>query len=106
MKKFSKTLINYIENKYKNTQIIPKSGDVIELLYKIKDNEKERPITYQGTIIATKNKTINKSFIFRQNLKGHIITQKFFTHSPNIIKFTKKNNLNKSKAKLYYLKNI
>jgi len=106
MKFFSKTLMNYIEKKYINKKINFKSGDIIELVYKIKDNEKERPVTHQGLVIAIKNKTVNKNFTLRQTVKGHTIDQNFFLYSPNILKIIKKNNLKKNKAKLYYLKNI
>lgn len=106
MKTFSKTLINYIEKKYKVIEFPFKSGDIINLVYQSKINEKDKTSTIEGIIIAIKNKGINKSFTIRQNIKGHFIDQKFFIQSPKILKITKKNMLNKKRSKLYYIKPI
>ncbi len=103
MKTFSKMLISHIEKKYKIEEFPFKSGDIINLLYQTKSHEKERPVSVDGIIIAIKNKETNKSFTIRQAIKGYFIDQKFFAHSPKIVKITRKNALSKKKSKLYYI---
>ncbi len=106
MKTFSKQLLQEIEKKYKDKKIKIKTGDIINLKYQVKLEQNERPSSFDGLIIAIKNKEISKTFIIRQIKKSYFIDQTFFLNSPKIIKIEKKSFIKKKRSKLYYLKNI
>lgn len=102
MKTFSKLLLSKIENKYKKENIEPKPGEFLKISYSIKNSEKVA--FFEGIVIGVQNKGIAKSFILRKIVKGHIIDQNFFLHSPNITILESTASLKQNRSKLYFIK--
>jgi large subunit ribosomal protein L19 len=112
-KRFSKDLINLIEQRYLNTNSLTntesetlKVGDIIRIGYKLMEGDKERIQFYEGLVIAIQNKTLGKTFTMRRSVQGIGIEQVFLFHSPKIISVTKKQSSKVRRAKLYFIRNL
>lgn len=100
-------LIKYVESKYlKNEFSEIKIGDIIRITYLIPEGEKERIQSYEGLIIAIKNRGIGKSFIIRRTVQGIGIEQVFVLNSPKILSIKKKQESKVRRAKLYFIRNL
>ncbi|ABJ90717.1 50S ribosomal protein L19 [Buchnera aphidicola] len=97
--------IRNIENQYKKKNIPSfKSGDSIIVKIWILEGEKKRIQSFEGIVIAKRNRNLNSSFTVRKISNGEGVERKFLIHSPNIheIKIVRKGLVRK--AKLYYLR--
>lgn len=100
-------LIKYVESKYLKNQFSEiKIGDIIRITYLIPEGEKERIQSYEGLIIAIKNRGIGKSFIIRRTVQGIGIEQVFVLNSPKILSIKKKQESKVRRAKLYFIRNL
>ncbi len=99
-------LINFIESKQikKNIPFF-KSGYIINVLIWVKEGKKKRLQSFEGIVIAKKNRGINSSFTVRKNSNGEYIERVFQKYSPIIFDIKIKNKIKKfKKSKLYYLR--
>lgn len=98
--------IKMIEKQYikKNIPCF-RSGDIIEVKIWVLEGEKKRIQSFEGIVIAKRNRYLHSSFTVRKISHGEGIEKVFPLHSPNIfsIKILKKGVVRKSK--LYYLRN-
>ena len=100
-------LIKYVESKYLKNQFSEiKIGDIIRITYLIPEGEKERIQSYEGLIIAIKNRGIGKSFIIRRTVQGIGIEQVFVLNSPKKLSIKKKQESKDRRAKLYFIRNL
>ena len=113
LKKNKKNLIEYVESKYleNNSSKIKKNypieiGNLIRIEYLIPEGEKERIQSYEGLVIAKKNKGLGKSFMIRRNVQGIGIEQMFLVNSPKILSITKKQASKVRRSKLYFLRKL
>jgi len=113
LKKTTKNLIEYVESKYlqsnisKNYKNFPiEIGNLIRIEYLIPEGEKERIQSYEGLVIAKKNKGLGKSFMIRRNVQGIGIEQIFLLNSPKILSVTKKQASKVRRSKLYFLRKL
>lgn len=99
-------IINEFQNQYlkKNLPNI-RIGDNIKVGVKIIEGNKERVQFYEGTIIAIKNSSINKTITVRKVLQGIGIERIFLVHSPKIASLTVLKSSKIRRSKLYYLRN-
>jgi large subunit ribosomal protein L19 len=126
--KFSKNLINLIEEKYlrkdliqnldvstetkkKNslstkTQAELKVGDLIQIGYRIPEGDKERIQFYEGLVISKKNRTLGKTFTIRRYVQSIGLEQIFLLHSPKISSLLIKQSSKIRKAKLYFIRGL
>ncbi|WP_331828375.1 50S ribosomal protein L19 [Candidatus Blochmannia sp. SNP] len=82
------------------------SGDTIEVKTWVIENNKKRLQTFEGVVIAIKNRGLHSSFTVRKISSGEGVERVFQTHSP-IIKEIKINRFGfVRRAKLYYLRNL
>lgn len=106
--KISRALINIIEEKYKKSKNSFDEkldvGQIIEISTKISEGEKERIQTYEGLIIAKKNKNNSQTITLRRTVEGIGLEQIFFVHSPKIQQIKKKENIKVRRSKLYFLR--
>ena len=81
-------------------------GDNVKVGVKIIEGNKERVQFYEGTIIAMKNSSINRTMTVRKTLQGIGIERTFLVHSPKVdsIKVLRSSKIRRSK--LYYLRNL
>ncbi|VFP83743.1 50S ribosomal protein L19 [Buchnera aphidicola] len=98
--------IHSIENQYKKKNIpLFNSGDSMIIKIWILEGNKKRLQSFEGIVIAKRNRNLNASFTVRKVSNGEGVERTFLIHSPNIheITITKKGLV--KKAKLYYLRN-
>ena len=80
------------------------SGDTVEVHVKVKEGKRERIQTFEGIVIATKNRGINSSFTVRKISYGEGVERVFQLHSKIIADIKVKRKGDVRKAKLYYLR--
>lgn len=81
-------------------------GDNIKVGVKIIEGNKERVQSYEGTIIAKKNSSINTTITVRKTLQGIGIERIFLIHSPKIDSITVLRSSKVRRSKLYYLRDL
>ena len=80
-----------------------RSGDTVKVFVKVIEGSRERMQTYEGVVIAKKNRGINSSFKVRKISNGEGVERLFHLYSPNIqIEVVKHGKVRR--AKLYYLR--
>ncbi|QCI17789.1 50S ribosomal protein L19 [Buchnera aphidicola (Acyrthosiphon lactucae)] len=100
------SIIQKIEKKQikKNIPIF-RPGDTIEVKVWVIEGSKKRLQSFEGIVIAIRNRYLNSSFTVRKISNGEGIERVFQTHSHSINEiFIKRKGLVR-KAKLYYLRN-
>ena len=80
------------------------SGDTVEVHVKVKEGKRERIQTFEGIVIAIKNRGINSSFTVRKISYGEGVERVFQLHSKIIADIKIKRKGDVRKAKLYYLR--
>jgi large subunit ribosomal protein L19 len=87
----NKTIVNF------------RAGDSIKVMVKVVEGTKERMQSFEGVVIAKKNRGINSSFKVRKISNGEGVERLFHLYSPNIqIEVLKHGRVRR--AKLYYLR--
>ncbi len=82
-----------------------KSGDTINVHYKIKEGNKERIQQFQGTVMQIKNSSTNgETFTVRKISSGIAVERIFPTLTPNIEKIEVLRRGKVRRARLYYLR--
>ena len=101
-------IIKYVEDTLIEKKEYPtfKAGDTITVHYKIKEGNKERIQSYEGTIIAKKNSSVNTTITVRKILQGIGVERIFLIHSPRIESIKVLNSAKVRRSKLYYLRNL
>ncbi len=79
-------------------------GDTIAVQVRVREGQRERLQTYEGVVIAKKNRGLNSSFTVRKISYGEGVERVFQTHSPLIAAITVKRSGDVRRAKLYYLR--
>ena len=79
-------------------------GDTVKVTVRIKEVTKERNQNYEGVVIKTKGRNINKTFTVRRVFQGVGVERVFFFHSPKIEKIQILRSGKTRRAKLYYLR--
>ena len=104
--KTSEAIYN-IEKKFLKKDLpLLRIGDNIRIGVKIIEGNKERVQFYEGTILAKKNSSINKTITVRKILQGIGIERIFLVHSPKIDSITVLRSSKVRRSKLYYLRNL
>ena len=101
-------IIQQLEKEQINNKKIPKfsAGDTVVVKVKIKEGERERLQTYEGIVIAKKNRGLNSSFTVRKISHDEGVERVFQTYSPQIDSITLKRCGDVRKAKLYHLREL
>jgi large subunit ribosomal protein L19 len=82
------------------------AGDTVAVQVKVKEGTRERLQTYEGVVIARKNRGVNSAFIVRKIAHGVGVERTFQTYSPLIEKIEVKRKGAVRQAKLYYLRDL
>ncbi|QCI16064.1 50S ribosomal protein L19 [Buchnera aphidicola] len=93
------------EQMKKNIPIF-RPGDTIEVKVWVIEGSKKRLQSFEGIVIAIKNRCLNSSFTVRKISNGEGIERVFQTHSYSINDIIVKRKGLVRKAKLYYLRNL
>lgn len=101
-------IIKQIEQEQMQDKAIPEfsTGDTIIVKVRIKEGDRERLQSYEGVVIAKKNRGLNSSFTVRKVSHGEGVERVFQTFSPQIESITTKRQGDVRKAKLYYLRDL
>jgi len=83
-----------------------RSGDTVAVKVKVKEGDRERLQTFEGVVIAKRNRGLNSAFTVRKISYGEGVERIFQTHSPLVesIKVVRKGDVRK--AKLYHLREL
>ncbi|MEL6300962.1 MAG: 50S ribosomal protein L19 [Pseudomonadota bacterium] len=79
-------------------------GDTVVVQVRVKEGERERLQSYEGVVIAKKNRGLNSSFTVRKISHGEGVERVFQTYSPMLGDITVKRRGDVRRAKLYYLR--
>ncbi|MDM8561639.1 50S ribosomal protein L19 [Candidatus Parabeggiatoa sp. HSG14] len=99
-------IIAELEKEQMTKEIPPFSpGDTIVVQIKIKEGERERLQTFEGLVIAKRNRGLNSAFTLRKISHGEGVERVFPTYSPLIESISVKRRGAVRRAKLYYMRN-
>ena len=79
-------------------------GDTVVVRVKVKEGSRERLQSFEGVVIARRNRGLNSSFTVRKISHGEGVERVFQSHSPQIQDMTVKRRGAVRRAKLYYLR--
>ena len=79
-------------------------GDTVVVQVKVREGSRERLQSFEGVVIARRNRGLNSSFTVRKISHGEGVERVFQTHSPQIQDMTVKRRGAVRRAKLYYLR--
>jgi large subunit ribosomal protein L19 len=80
------------------------AGDTVVVRVKVKEGSRERLQSFEGVVIAKRNRGLNSSFTVRKISHGEGVERVFQTHSPQIEDVKVKRRGAVRRAKLYYLR--
>jgi large subunit ribosomal protein L19 len=101
------TPVSNLENQFLKKDLpILKIGDNVKVGVKIIEGNKERVQYYEGTVIAKKNSSINKTITVRKVFQGIGIERIFLLHSPKVDSITVLRSSKVRRSKLYYLRDL
>ena len=99
-------IVNLEKQFLKSDLPILKVGDTVKVGVKIIEGNKERVQSYEGTIIAKKNTSINTTVTVRRIFQGIGMERIFLIHSPKIDSIKVIRSAKVRRSKLYYLRNL
>jgi large subunit ribosomal protein L19 len=79
-------------------------GDTVIVNVNVVEGERKRTQSFEGVVIAKRNKSLNSSFIVRKVSSGEGVERTFQTYSPSIDSIEVKRRGDVRRAKLYYLR--
>ena len=79
-------------------------GDTVVVRVKVREGSRERLQSFEGVVIARRNRGLNSSFTVRKISHGEGVERVFQAHSPQIQDMTVKRRGAVRRAKLYYLR--
>ena len=98
-------IIDEIE-KEQMTRVVPvfDTGDTVVVQSKVKEGERERLQSFEGVVIAKRNRGLNSAFTVRKISHGEGVERVYQTYSPSIQSIELKRRGDTRRAKLYYLR--
>ena len=98
-------LIELLENRYKRSDI-PNfgPGDTVRVTFRVKEGERERTQSFEGTVIRRAHGGLRETFTLRKISYGIGVERTFPLHSPLIEKVEVLRRGAVRRAKLYYLR--
>jgi large subunit ribosomal protein L19 len=91
-----------------NTKPLPAfgPGDTINVQVKVKEGDRVRVQSFEGVVVAKRNRGLNSSFTVRKISHGVGVERVFQTYSPIIDSVEVKRRGDVRRAKLYYMRNL
>lgn len=83
-----------------------RAGDTVLVQVKVKEGNRERLQSFEGIVIARRNRGLNSSFTVRKVSHGEGVERVFQLYSPLIASINVKRRGDVCRAKLYYLRNL
>lgn len=101
------SIIQQIENEQMAKEVPNfRVGDTLLVQVKVKEGERERLQSFEGLVIAKRNRGLNSAFTVRKISHGEGVERVFQTYSPLVssIKVVRRGDVRK--AKLYHLREL
>jgi large subunit ribosomal protein L19 len=101
-------IIQQLEQKQMQGKKFPKfkSGDTVEVKVKVKEGDRERLQSYEGIVIAMRNRGLNSAFTVRKISHDKGVERVFQTYSNQVHSIVVKRRGDVRRAKLYYLRDL
>jgi large subunit ribosomal protein L19 len=109
IEKMSHKIVQALENEYmKAVKVLPafEAGDTIIVQVKIKEGERSRIQSYEGVVIAKRNRGYNSAFTVRKISHGVGVERVFQSSSTAIESVQVKRRGAVRRAKLYYMREL
>jgi large subunit ribosomal protein L19 len=81
-------------------------GDTVIVKVVVVEGDKKREQSYEGVVIAKRNRGLNSSFIVRKISSGEGVERTFQMYSPSVASIEVKRKGDVRRAKLYYLRGL
>jgi large subunit ribosomal protein L19 len=81
-------------------------GDTVVVKVVVVEGDKKREQSYEGVVIAKRNRGLNSNFIVRKISSGEGVERTFQTYSPAVASIEVKRKGDVRRAKLYYLRGL
>jgi len=81
-------------------------GDTVIVKVVVVEGDKKREQSYEGVVIAKRNRGLNSSFIVRKISSGEGVERTFQTYAPSLASIEVKRKGDVRRAKLYYLRGL
>jgi large subunit ribosomal protein L19 len=81
-------------------------GDTVVVKVVVVEGDKKREQSYEGVVIAKRNRGLNSNFIVRKMSSGEGVERTFQTYSPAVASIEVKRKGDVRRAKLYYLRGL
>ena len=81
-------------------------GDTVIVKVVVVEGDKKREQSYEGVVIAKRNRGLNSNFIVRKMSSGEGVERTFQTYSPSVASIEVKRKGDVRRAKLYYLRGL
>jgi large subunit ribosomal protein L19 len=105
----SNKIIQALETEFmKSAKALPafQPGDTVVVQVKVKEGERSRLQSYEGVVIAKRNRGYNSSFTVRKISHGVGVERVFQSYSPTIDSVEVKRRGHVRRAKLYYMREL
>lgn len=101
-------IIDQLDSLQMQSKTIPEfaPGDTVQVQVKVKEGARERLQTFEGVVIARRNRGLNSAFTVRKISHNVGVERVFQTYSPLIDSITVVRRGAVRRAKLYYLRNL
>lgn len=102
-------IIQSLETEYmKSVKTLPafEAGDTVIVQVKVKEGERARLQSYEGVVIAKRNRGYNSAFTVRKISHGVGVERVFLSSSPAIESVQVKRRGDVRRAKLYYMRDL
>src|SRR5579885_1163849 len=107
MKKMSNKIIQALETEFmQSVKSMPafEPGDTVVVQVKVKEGERTRVQSFEGVVIAKRNRGYNSAFTVRKISHGVGVERVFQTHNPIVESIELKRRGEVRRAKLYYMR--
>ena len=106
--KLMANIIDQLDELQMQSKSIPdfSAGDTVQVQVKVKEGTRERLQTFEGVVIARRNRGLNSAFTVRKISHNVGVERVFQTYSPLIDSITVVRRGAVRRAKLYYLRNL
>ncbi|HTM64554.1 MAG TPA: 50S ribosomal protein L19 [Gammaproteobacteria bacterium] len=102
-------IIQAVESEFmKSVKTLPafEAGDTVVVQVKVKEGERSRLQSYEGVVIAKRNRGYNSAFTVRKISHGVGVERVFQTSSPSLESVQVKRRGDVRRAKLYYMRDL
>jgi large subunit ribosomal protein L19 len=109
MKKMRNKIIQSLETEFLQTaKAVPAfaSGDTVIVQVKVKEGERARLQSFEGVVIAKRNRGVNSAFTVRKISHGVGVERVFQTYSKTVDSIEVKRRGHVRRAKLYYMREL